>query len=164
MYPLSSTDFGKASYFESGDRCTRNKSRPTRSAIPKTQVKLSSSLEFADTENIYRDHNGHDPVFVGNASAEIDQAWDDLILREFLAGSLLTVYTDYFKAAEIYVSDLEAKPVGGELHRSLESGNYQIESVPPPMPSQETEIDTYCWQIGGLPHFTLSGAFKSVPP
>lgn len=70
---------------------------PARSAISKTQVKFSSSLEFPDTEIFTGGYNDHDPVYVGNASAEIDQVWDDLILREFLAASLFMAYTDDLK-------------------------------------------------------------------
>ena len=68
---------------------------PARSSISKTEVKFSSSLDFIDPEHIYRIFDPDEPVYVGKGMAEIDRAWDELILREWatlvgLRGILLT--------------------------------------------------------------------------
>ncbi|KAJ9661541.1 hypothetical protein H2198_001921 [Neophaeococcomyces mojaviensis] len=83
-----------------------------RHAIRPTTTQFTSSLEFSDPKRIYRVYDPTAPVYVGNASAEIDQNWDDLILP-----------------ADIYVTDEEASslPANTRLYRSPETRRYKIE-------------------------------------
>lgn len=67
-----------------------------RHAIRPTTTQFTSSLEFSDPKRIYRVYDPTAPVYVGNASAEIDQNWDDLILRTCVTRGNTQLYnTEY---------------------------------------------------------------------
>ncbi|CZR69056.1 uncharacterized protein PAC_18957 [Phialocephala subalpina] len=88
----------------------RHKPQHGRDAISQTTVTFSSSLDFVDKEHIYRIFDPARPEYVGNEAEEIDRNWDALILP-----------------ADIYISDEEARGVGGNLSRSHETGKFKIE-------------------------------------
>src|SRR5947209_1957528 len=85
---------------------------PARSAIQSTTTQFTSSLDFLDPKRIFRVFDPAAPTYVGNASAEINQNWDNLILP-----------------ADIYITDEEAStlPSNTRMHRSPETGVYKIE-------------------------------------
>jgi hypothetical protein len=75
------------------------------------------------------------PEYVGNEAEEIDRNWDALILRELYLeddGWGRNRKNDWLMwdiAADIYISDEEARGVGGNLSRSPEMGKFKIEWV-----------------------------------
>ncbi|KPI45512.1 uncharacterized protein AB675_895 [Cyphellophora attinorum] len=85
-----------------------------RSAIKHLTTQFTSSLEFRDSEHIYRVADSATPAYIGNSSKqEIDSNWDDLILP-----------------ADIDISDAEAAPLlkhGASIYRDPTTGKYRIE-------------------------------------